>query len=286
MSLFPKAVACGALGLAAAALTCAVPAGGRPIYAQKENKSCVYCHVVAGADRNYRGIYYGKHDHSFASFDNEFEAKMAGVKPDTMGPDAAPTVADYPSYTVPPALNYTLKDIDGKPVNLGRYLGKVVLMVNVASKCGFTPQYKGLEALYEKYKDQGLVILGFPANDFGHQEPGDEKQIKEFCTSTYQVTFPMFSKIVVNGAADHHDGSEMPVAPLYQFLTGKGTDPDHSGPIGWIFTKFLVSRSGKVVGRFESKIKPDSQDVTEQIEKLLAEPASAFAQPSARVARN
>jgi len=159
-----------------------------------------------------------------------------------------------------------------------------VLMVNVASKCGFTPQYKSLEALYEKYKEQGLVILGFPANDFHHQEPGDDKQIKEFCTATYNVTFPMFSKIVVNGAADHHDGAAMPVAPLYQFLTGKETDPDHAGAIKWNFTKFLVDRTGKVAARFESPVKPDDSEVTAQIEKLLAEPASASTKPSAAIA--
>src|SRR5579883_2104803 len=133
MSLVRSAISAVILSLVFAASS----AQAKPIYAQKEKVSCVYCHVVPGGARNYRGMYYGKHNHSFADFDNDFEAKMAGVKPDTMGPDAAPTDTSYPNYAIPKPLNYTLKDIDGKPVNLGRYLGKVVLVVNVASKCGF-----------------------------------------------------------------------------------------------------------------------------------------------------
>ncbi len=238
----------------------------RPEYAVKEKVNCLYCHVEAGKDRNFRGLYYAAHNHSFANFDNEFEAKMAGVSPDSNGPDAAPKNADYPNYKVGPALDFLIKDIDGKKVNLGRYQGNVVLIVNVASKCGFTPQYAGLQKLYSEYKDKGLVILGFPANDFMHQEPGTDKEIKAFCTGKYNVTFPMFSKIVVKG-----DGQ----APLYKFLTEKKTDPQFAGDIGWNFTKFLINRKGEVVARFDTKVDPLNDEVINAIQKELDAQASA-----------
>jgi glutathione peroxidase len=149
---------------------------------------------------------------------------------------------------------FTLNSIDGKPAPLSAYQGKVVLIVNVASRCGFTPQYAGLEALYEKYKDRGFVILGFPANNFGGQEPGTNEEIKTFCSSKYNVTFPMYSKISVKGDDK---------APLYQFLTATG------GEIQWNFTKFLVDKNGTVVARFEPKVTPESPDVAEAIEKAL-----------------
>jgi len=158
-------------------------------------------------------------------------------------------------------LDFTMKDIDGKEVDLSQYKGKVVLIVNVASKCGNTPQYKNLEEMYEAKKDKGLVILGFPANEFGKQEPGSDSEIKEFCTSNYHVTFPMFSKIVVKGAGIH---------PLYQYLTSKETDPKFGGPIEWNFAKFLVGRDGQIVGRFQAKTKPDTKEVTEAIDSELA----------------
>ena len=163
-------------------------------------------------------------------------------------------------------LDFTVKDIDGKDVDLAKTCkGKVVLMVNVASKCGLTPQYEELEKIYETYKARGLVILGFPANEFGAQEPGTEKEIKEFCTSKYKVTFPMFSKIVVKGEGIH---------PLYKFLTEKETDPAYAGEIKWNFTKFLVGRDGKLVARFEPKTTPSSKEVVAAIEAALgpAEP--------------
>jgi glutathione peroxidase len=228
--------------LASAAVFCR-PAQARPAFAKKEGVGCTYCHVVPGGPRGFRGMYYGSHGHSFAAFDNVYEAKAAGVKPDAMAGDAVPTVAGYPNVMEPAVLDFVLKDIDGKTVNLGRYEGDVILMVNVASKCGNTPQYASLEKLYSQYKDKGFVILGFPANDFGHQEPGDEKQIKEFCSSTYHVEFPMFSKIVVKG-----DGQ----APLYKFLTGKDTDPTYAGDIEWNFAKFLINRKGEIIGRFKA----------------------------------
>jgi glutathione peroxidase len=155
---------------------------------------------------------------------------------------------------------FTLNSIDGKPGPLAAYQGKVVLIVNVASRCGFTPQYAGLEALYEKYKDRGFTILGFPANNFGGQEPGTNEEIKTFCSTKYNVTFPMYSKISVKGDDK---------APLYQFLTDKQANPATGGEIQWNFTKFLVDKNGKVVARFEPKVTPESPDVTEAIEKAL-----------------
>jgi glutathione peroxidase len=155
--------------------------------------------------------------------------------------------------------SFTLNSIDGAPAPLAGYKGKVVLLVNVASQCGYTPQYSALEAIYEKYKDRGFVILGFPANNFGAQEPGTNEEIKTFCTRKYSVTFPMYAKISVKGADQ---------APLYTYLT-KETPSGISGEIKWNFTKFLVDRDGKVVQRFESAVTPDSKEVTESIEKQL-----------------
>ncbi len=157
-------------------------------------------------------------------------------------------------------LDYTPNSIDGQPAPLSAYKGKVLLLVNVASKCGFTPQYTALEALYEKYKDQGLVIIGFPANNFMGQEPGTNEEIKQFCSRTYNVKFPMYSKISVKGEDQ---------APLYKFLTDKTTNPDHGGDIKWNFTKFLVDRDGKVIDRFEPATKPDAPNVISAIEAAL-----------------
>jgi glutathione peroxidase len=162
---------------------------------------------------------------------------------------------------VPPALNFTMKTIDGKEVALSKYQGNVILVVNVASKCGLTPQYKQLQALYEKYKDKGLVVIGVPANEFGGQEPGSNEEISQFCTSKYHVTFPMMSKVVVKG-----DG----ICPLYQYLTAQNTKPAPSGPITWNFEKFVISREGNVVARFSPRVKPDSPDVLKVIESELA----------------
>lgn len=156
--------------------------------------------------------------------------------------------------------DFTMKDIDGKEVNLGDYRGKVVMIVNVASRCGYTPQYEGLERIYKKYQDKGFVILGFPANNFGAQEPGSDKEIKSFCSLTYGVTFPMFSKISVKGADKH---------PFYQFLTGKDTNPEFSGEVGWNFAKFLVGKDGKVIARFDSGDEPESDKVAGAIEAAV-----------------
>jgi glutathione peroxidase len=158
-------------------------------------------------------------------------------------------------------LHFKMESIDGQPVDLDSYKGQVILLVNTASKCGLTPQYEPLQAIYSKYKDQGFTILAFPANNFGQQEPGGDEQIKEFCSMNYSVTFPLFSKVSVKGDD---------ICPLYQYLTSDETNPGFSGEIPWNFTKFLVDKSGKVVARFEPKTRPDDQAVIAAIEKELA----------------
>ncbi len=157
-------------------------------------------------------------------------------------------------------LDFKVTDIDGKDVKMNKYKGNVLLIVNVASKCGYTPQYEGLQAVFDKYKSQGFYVLGFPANNFGGQEPGKESEIKEFCESKYKVKFPLFAKISVKGDDQH---------PLYSFLTKKETDPNFAGDITWNFNKFLVDRNGNIVARFSSKNTPESEVVTQAIEKEL-----------------
>jgi glutathione peroxidase len=160
-------------------------------------------------------------------------------------------------------LGYKMMDIDGKEVDLSQYKGKVVMMVNVASKCGYTPQYTGLEKLYQDYKDKGFVILAFPANNFGGQEPGTDAQIKEFCTaadSKYHVTFPIFSKISVKGGD---------IAPLYKELI-QFSMKDAKGDVAWNFEKFLIGKDGKIVGRYRSATKPDDKGLVATIDAELA----------------
>lgn len=172
---------------------------------------------------------------------------------------------DKPSPSEPvkekSVLDFRMTNIDGNPVALSIYKGKVLLIVNTASKCGYTPQYEGLENIYKKYNSQGFFVLGFPANNFMGQEPGTNEEIKEFCTLKYKTTFPMFAKISVKGEDQH---------PLYNFLTNPKTDPEFAGDIKWNFNKFLIDRSGKVVARFDSKATPESPEVTAAIEKYLA----------------
>lgn len=151
-----------------------------------------------------------------------------------------------------------VKKIDGSEATIGEFQGKVLLIVNVASKCGFTPQYEGLEALYKKYSNRGFTVLGFPCNQFGAQEPGNEAEIAQFCKLTYDVSFPMFAKIDVNGDNRH---------PLYTFLTQEAKGFLGSKDIKWNFTKFLVDKNGKVIDRYGSMTKP--QELEKQIEKLL-----------------
>jgi len=153
---------------------------------------------------------------------------------------------------------FTMRTIDGKERSLSEYRGKVLLIVNVASKCGFTPQYEGLEALYRKYRDRGFMILGFPANNFMHQEPGTDAEILKFCQTKYSVTFDLFSKISVKGKDIH---------PLYEYLTKRSPVP---GPITWNFNKFLVDREGNVTARFDSRVTPQAKELTDRIEALLA----------------
>jgi len=152
-----------------------------------------------------------------------------------------------------------LKDIDGKDTTLKAYKGNVLLIVNVASKCGLTPQYKALEALQQKYKDKGLTVLGFPCNQFNGQEPGTNEEIKQFCSSKYGVTFPMFDKLDVNGEKRH---------PLYVALAGK--ESPFPGDIKWNFNKFLIGKDGKIIKRFEPRTTPDAPEVTQALEAALA----------------
>jgi glutathione peroxidase len=161
----------------------------------------------------------------------------------------------------PAALSFKMKSLEGKEVDLSKYQGKVILMVNVASQCGLTPQYEQLEALHEKYADKGLAILGFPCNQFGKQEPGSPAEIQAFCSKNYGVKFDLFDKIEVNG-----DGA----APLYKYLTALKTKPASEGKISWNFEKFLVNRKGEVVARFEPRTKPDDDGVVKLIEQALA----------------
>ena len=158
--------------------------------------------------------------------------------------------------------DFTMKTIDGKEQPLSAYKGYTLLIVNVASKCGFTPQYKGLEALYEKYKARGFVILGFPANNFMGQEPGTDAQIKEFCSLNYGVTFPMFSKISVKGADIH---------PLYKYLT-ESSEP--AGPVSWNFNKFLIAPDGRIVGRWGSRTAPEDKEMNGKVEEALSSKTS------------
>jgi len=155
---------------------------------------------------------------------------------------------------------FTMDAINGTPTPLANFKGKVLLVVNVASQCGYTYQYEGLQALYLKYKDQGLVVAGFPANNFGEQEPGSNAEIGAFCKSKFGVTFPMFSKISVKGSDK---------APLYQFLTDKSANPKTGGEIPWNFTKYLVDRNGKVLARFDAPVEPESKELTSAIEAAL-----------------
>ena len=165
--------------------------------------------------------------------------------------------ADSPKsiYEIP------VQDIDGKKTTLKPYAGKVILVVNVASKCGLTPQYKPLQAIYEKYHGKGLEIMAFPCNQFGKQEPGTPAEIKEFCTKNYEVTFPLFAKLNVKGDKQH---------TLYKYLSGK--DAKFPGDVSWNFGKFLVDRQGNVIKRFKPRVSPDSKEVSEAIEQALAKP--------------
>lgn len=171
------------------------------------------------------------------------------------------SVAGDDDKKAPAALAFEMETLDGKKVSLDKYSGKVILVVNVASECGLTGQYEGLQELYDKYKDKGLVVLGFPCNQFGSQEPGTAEEIKSFCTKNYGVTFDMFAKIDVNGDK---------AAPFYKHLTAFETKPKGAGKIGWNFEKFLIGKDGTVAARFAPTVEPKADDVVKQIEALLA----------------
>jgi len=161
---------------------------------------------------------------------------------------------------VPAVLNFKMKALDGKETDLSQYQGKVLLFVNVASQCGYTPQYKGLQQLHDKYAKDGLVIIGVPANEFGAQEPGTDAEIAKFCEDNYKVRFPMLSKVVVKGKG---------ICPLYKYLTSKDTNPKSGGDITWNFEKFLISRNGEIVARFKPDLSPDEAEVVKGIETEL-----------------
>lgn len=182
---------------------------------------------------------------------------VAGFAFATVAPSV---VAAQESKRIPKVLSFKMKTLAGKEVELAKYQGKVLLIVNVASKCGFTPQYEQLQALHRKYADQGLAILGFPCNQFRGQEPGTSEEIQEFCRINYGVKFDLFEKIEVNG-----DGA----CPLYKYLTALKTKPVGPGKISWNFEKFLVGRDGTVVARFAPKTKPDAPEVIQAIEAEL-----------------
>ena len=192
-------------------------------------------------------------------------------------PKPSPAVQEAPKKM--PALSFKMKDIDGKKRDLRRHYGEVVLMVNVASKCGLTPHYEGLQKLYERYKDRGLVVLGFPANNFGKQEPGTNKEIKAFCTSKFQVSFPMFAKVSVEGDD---------ICRLYRYLTDEKAEHGHGGEIPWNFTKILVNRKGEVAARFGPRTKPEDEKLVAAIEGELKDAApkdSPFARKAKKKAR-
>lgn len=166
---------------------------------------------------------------------------------------------------VPKVLTFGMNSLEGQPVDMKKYAGKVIMFVNVASKCGYTNQYEGLQKLHERYKDKGLALIGVPCNQFGAQEQGNSKEIREFCTNTYKVTFDMMEKVNVN------DKGDAKACDLYRYLTNLNSKPKSQGNVSWNFEKFILDRKGNLIGRFESKVKPDDPAIIELIEKALGE---------------
>jgi len=209
---------------------------------------CYHRHIVA---KNLRAL--GKAQTVYSNdYDDEYTVQNGQMLNETFEIEDVNMLSKI--YT------FTMNDIDGNPVPLSRFQGNVILIVNVASKCGFTKQYAGLQALYEKYHEQGLVVLGFPANNFLGQEPGTDVEIKTFCTTKFNVSFPIFSKISVKGKDIH---------PLYQYLTSPEENGEFGQPISWNFNKFLIGRDGKTVGYFGSKVDPLDPQITEAVEEAL-----------------
>lgn len=173
--------------------------------------------------------------------------------------------ADTGKSDLPKVLSFKINTLEGEPADLSKYKGKVVVFVNVASKCGATPQYKALQSLYDAYKDKGLVIIGVPCNQFGGQEAGSSKEIREFCSSNYKVSFDMLEKVNVN------DDGNKKACELFAYLTAQDAKPAGKGPVGWNFEKFVVDRKGNVVGRFKTRVEPDSKELIAVIEKAIAE---------------
>ena len=193
----------------------------------------------------------------------------AAAKPPAESREKAATPA-----ATSPALAFTMKDIDGKDKNLADYNGKVVLLVNTASKCGYTKQYAPLQKLYEKYKDQGFVVVAVPADNFGHQEPGSNAEIKAFCTSKFSVTFPILGKVSVKGDD---------ICPLYKYLTATDKGHEFGGEIPWNFTKFLINRKGEIAGRYGPKVDPmKDEKFLADVEKALKESADSKTTPPAK----
>ncbi len=182
-----------------------------------------------------------------------------------LSPNSSASAADSTKADVPKVLSFKVKSLEGEAADLSKYAGKVVMFVNVASKCGMTPQYAALQKLHETYKDKGLVIIGVPCNQFGGQEGGSSKEIREFCTNNYKVSFDILEKVNVK-----NDGKEK-ACELFAYLTEQDTKPAGKGPVGWNFEKFVVDRKGNVVGRFKSRVEPNSTEMVSVIEKALAE---------------
>lgn len=182
-------------------------------------------------------------------------------------PPAGQDKGDVPEEykDTPPVLRFKMNDIDGKEIDLKQYHGNVIMMVNVASKCGYTPQYKDLQEIYGRYKDQGFVVLAFPSNEFGEQEPGNAEEIKKFCTDKYKVAFQLFEKVQVK--------EKETACELYKLLVDKKSNPQHGGDIKWNFTKFLINRKGEIVTRYESRVAPTEPRVVKRIESLLKQKA-------------
>lgn len=192
-------------------------------------------------------------------------AIVSGYAENPLSKSPSALAADSTKTDVPKVLSFQAKTLEGEAADLSKYAGKVVMFVNVASKCGMTPQYAALQKLHETYNSKGLVILGVPCNQFGGQESGTNKEIREFCTNNYKVSFDILEKVNVKDA-----GSEK-ACELYAYLSEQDTKPAGKGPVGWNFEKFVVDRKGNVIGRFKSNVKPDSKELIALIEKALAE---------------